>query len=102
MKIKFGSITEEINQINSEVYNDPVEERIYINLKDTSRTADEMLNLINENYTGVLTVVYEENSEELFSGYVLDNVRKMFDVMGVQLTIEFVKRDDILENEVVE
>ena len=69
MKIKFGSIIENINQMNNDIYSNqtPSEERIYIDFKDTHHTAQEIVEMINTNYTGTLTIVYEDDIEKSFA-----------------------------------
>lgn len=95
MKLKIGSLIEEIASMSNEIFENqtPKEERIYVELKDTNRTAPEILNSFKENYTGTLTVVYSKNIEETFIGYQLETIRKMYDEFGVQIGIDFVKRE---------
>lgn len=101
MKLKIGSLVEEITSMNNEIFENqmPKEERIYVELKDTNRTAPEILNSFKENYTGTLTVVYSENIEETFVGYQLETIRKMYEEFGVQIGIDFVKRNENVEIE---
>lgn len=101
MKLKIGSLVEEITSMSNEIFENqtPKEERIYVELKDTNRTAPEILNSFKENYTGTLTVVYGENIEETFVGYQLETIRKMYEEFGVQIGIDFVKRNENVEIE---
>lgn len=101
MKLKIGSLIEEIASMSNEIFESqtPKEERIYVELKDANRTAPEILNSFKENYTGTLTVVYGENIEETFVGYQLETIRKMYEEFGVQIGIDFVKRNENVEIE---
>ena len=101
MKIKIGSITYEINQLNNEIFNNPVERRLYIDLKDTNHSADEIFESFEQNYTGYLTIVNNNDEVDIvFSEYILENIRKMYDVLGEHLTIELVKREPITEEQI--
>lgn len=91
MQLKIGSFTEEARHVNNEIYLNPVQERLYIELKNVHCTAQTVVNSIEENYTGTLTILYDDEIEETFTGYVLESVRKMYNDSDTQICIDFIK-----------
>lgn len=93
MKIKIGTITEEIVRMNNEIYKsvENGNERLSIELKDTSHTVEGIDGLIAKNFDGSLTFIDDGKKEEAFNGYTFESVRKSYDTMGKQLTMEFKK-----------
>ena len=96
MKIKVGTITEEVKRVTSEIHKntDNGEERLTVELKDTTRTVAEVDALMDQNFEGSLILVDDEGTEETFSGYEFESARKSYDNMGKQLTLGFKKAGD--------
>ena len=92
MKIKIGKITEDVLRMTNDIFKtDSPSERLYVDLKNTNRSAAEIDELITANFTGSLTFV-DGDKEEVFTGYSVDNIRKSYDGTGEQISIEFKKQ----------
>lgn len=100
MKIKFGSVTEEINRMSNDIFKDGgTKERIAIELKNVNRTVAEIDALLEQNFTGTLVLVDDEEKEESFSGYELESIRKNYDSTGKQISLVFKTPGSSLEEE---
>lgn len=94
MKIKIGTITEDVLRVSNDIFKiDNPCERLYIDLKNTNRSAAEIDELITANFTGSITFI-DGNQEEVFTGYDIDNIRKTHDGIGEQISMEFKKQKD--------
>lgn len=91
MKIKFGTVTKDIKRMNNEIFknSDTGKERISVELKDSSLAVAEIDGLLDQNFTGTLTLVDDEGVEESFTGYELETIRKSYDAAGKQITLGF-------------
>ena len=100
MKIKFGSATEEINRMSNDIFKDGnTKERIAVELKNTDRSVADVDELLEQNFTGTLVLVDDEEKEESFSGYELESIRKNYDSTGKQISLMFKTPGSTLEEE---
>ena len=91
MKIKIGTVTEDIKRMSNEIFknSDTGRERISVELKNSKRSVTEMNELLDQNFAGTLTLIDDEEVEESFEGYELETIRKNYDSSGKQITLGF-------------
>lgn len=95
MKIKIGNITEEILRMSNDISKSSTpSERLSMDLKNINRSVAEIDELISAHFTGTIILV-DDGEEETFSGYEFENIHKSYDSMRKQLTIEFIKQEEV-------
>ena len=99
MKIKIGTVTEDIKRMSNEIFknSDTGRERISVELKNSRRSVTEMNELLDQNFAGTLILIDDEGIEETFEGYELETIRKSYDATGKQITLGFKIPGDVEE-----
>lgn len=93
MKIKFGEITKDVkrftNEINRTDWGD-TREQLSVDIEDTAASVAGLDELFVDNFQGDLTLS-DEDTEEIFTGFKYEGVRKSYDGKNRQVTVMFRK-----------
>lgn len=93
MKIKFGEVTKDVkrftNEINRTDWGD-MREQLSVDIEDTQASVAGLDELFIQNFHGELTLV-DEDTQEQFTGFKYEGVRKNYDSTGKQVTVMFRK-----------
>lgn len=93
MKIKIGTFEKAVTYVVNEIYKNSdanVDERISVELSDTSLSISSVDASITELFTGSLTIV-DDTNEETFTGYDYESIRKTYGGNGKNISIVFSK-----------
>lgn len=92
MKIKIGTVTEDIVRMNNELYkNLDTGTILTIDFKNTDRTVEEIDELFAENFTGDVIFIADDGDEETYADYVIESIRKSYDENSTQISVELKK-----------
>lgn len=93
MKIKFGEVTKDVkrftNEINRMDWGD-MREQLSVDIEDTTASVAGLDELFIQNFKGEL-VLSGEDTEEVFTDFKYEGIRKNYDSTGKQVTVMFRK-----------
>ncbi|MGL6219910.1 MAG: hypothetical protein ACRC36_17850, partial [Lacrimispora sphenoides] len=86
---------EVITNLNNSVRDE--QQQLYVNLKNTGRTAEEVGGLVQKNFTGSLLLLKNDGSEMAFEDFTFREARYSADAGYEYLSLDFTKGENAVE-----